>query len=186
MTNAFIVKRKTASVLFFLLFLPVWAFSQNAGLNITGKVTDTKGEPLVGVTVIVQNENRGSVSDNDGRYSIARDVTRPNTTLSFSMLGFKTLTVEVPAVQDVLDVEMEEDVNLLDEAVAIGYGTQTKRTMTAAGPCARSQDNDVGCHTGRRPEHRGARCRLRDFGDGTPVHRGRNPYGRRALDPESG
>ena len=132
MFHSFILKKKIAAALFFLLSLPVWMSAQSTGLNISGKVTDENGDPLVGVTVIVQNENRGSVSDYDGKYSIARDVTRQNTILTFSMLGFKTLTVEVSSTQDVLDVRMEEDVNLLDEAVAIGYGTQTKRTMTAA------------------------------------------------------
>lgn len=116
-----------------LLFAPpVYTGAQNADLYIKGKITDTKGEPLAGVAIILQDENRGEISDAEGNYSIARSVTSKKTTLSFNSLGFKTVNIEVPASQTTVDVVLEEDVNLLDEAVAIGYGTQTKRTITAA------------------------------------------------------
>ncbi|MGN0188651.1 MAG: SusC/RagA family TonB-linked outer membrane protein [Candidatus Cryptobacteroides sp.] len=131
-TQVFIHRLIYAALFLSLLFVPVCAGAQNSDLNIKGKITDSKGEPLMGVAVVVQDENRGEVSDIDGNYSIARNVTKDRTILSFMCLGFKTLTIEVPDSQVVADIVLEEDANLLDEAVAIGYGTQTKRTITAA------------------------------------------------------
>ncbi|WP_256011438.1 SusC/RagA family TonB-linked outer membrane protein [Desertivirga xinjiangensis] len=97
-------------------------------LKVTGKVTDQKGEPLIGVTVKVKGVNTGTTTDVQGNYSIT--VKDRSVVLVFSYLGFATR--EVPVTQNVLNVKLTEQKTGLDEVVVIGYGTQTRKDVTGA------------------------------------------------------
>ncbi len=96
-------------------------------LSVKGAVTDKGGEPLVGVAVQVEGQNTAAITDLDGNYSIAA---APGATLKFSCVGFADKTVAVTA--EVIDVTLEEDVQLLQEVVVVGYGVQKKESLTGA------------------------------------------------------
>lgn len=95
---------------------------------VKGVVKDKFGEPLIGVSISVQNENVGTVTDIDGNYLLK--LSKPGQKLVFSYIGFKTLTVA--ANSETLNVTLQEDAGLLDEIVVVGYGVQKKENLTGA------------------------------------------------------
>lgn len=96
---------------------------------VKGKVTDSEGEPLIGVTVLSKNDKQGGVTDVDGNYSVR--VSGNNPVLQFSYVGYKQEDVRVRG-KSVINVTMEEDSHMLNEVVAIGYGVMRKRDLTGA------------------------------------------------------
>lgn len=97
---------------------------------ITGRVTDaTSGQPLVGVTIVIQGTTSGTITDLDGKFSFK--VTDPNSKLVFSYIGYETLVVSLSGKTS-LDIKLKEDVKVLDEVVAIGYGIQKKKDVTGS------------------------------------------------------
>lgn len=94
--------------------------------TITGTVVDESGMPMPGVNVVVENTNRGVQTDFDGNYSIEAN---DGNHLVFSYIGFAFQRVAV-ANKQIIDVKLIEDAAALDEVVVIGYGTQSKRTLT--------------------------------------------------------
>ncbi|MBN1133134.1 MAG: TonB-dependent receptor [Bacteroidales bacterium] len=99
------------------------------GRTITGKVTDTNGEPVAGVTVAVRGTSRGTITDENGNYSL-QNVTSGDV-LVFSFVGMKTAEVAVND-RSVIDFVMEESAIGLEEVVAIGYGSITKKDLTGS------------------------------------------------------
>ena len=102
--------------------LSVWG--QNT--TITGKVVDPKGEPLVGVSVLEQGTTNGTVTDMNGRYSIA--VQKESSSLRFSYMGFDNQEI-VPGKRRVIDVILTENSVVIDDVVVIAYGTKKRRDM---------------------------------------------------------
>jgi len=90
--------------------------------TVSGKVTDTKGQSLAGVTVVVKGTTQGVISNGDGIFSLTN--VSNNGVLQFSFVGMKTQSVDV-AGKKVINVTMEEEAVGLDEVVAIGYGTRS-------------------------------------------------------------
>ncbi len=106
---------------------PEWA-QQNRTLS--GRVTDTKGQPLPGVTVLVKGTFRGTTTAADGRYSLTN--IPPGAVLSFSFVGFKTQEIPCDG-QTRLDVQLQEDVTTLSEVtVNAGYYTVKDRERTGS------------------------------------------------------
>jgi len=98
--------------------------------QITGSVSDAQGSPLIGVSVFVSGEETtGTISDVDGSFSL--EVSSQADSLTFSYIGFQTLTVPITP-QTSYDVRMLEKSELLDEVVVIGYGTARKRDLIGA------------------------------------------------------
>jgi len=99
---------------------------------VQGTVTSsTDGTSLIGVGVIVKgNTSNGTVTNIDGKYSI--QLQNSDAVLVFSSIGFKTQEIKLNQGQKLLNVVMEEDVNLLDDVVVIGYGTTKKALLTGA------------------------------------------------------
>jgi len=114
-----------AGLLLCLAGLP--ALAQN--LRVQGTVTDTKGEALVGAMVYVQGTSNGSMTGNDGRYSLSGVPSKAS--LVISMMGYEELTVPVDG-RTSIDVQLRDDAEILKEAVAIGYGNQRKVTLTGS------------------------------------------------------
>lgn len=96
--------------------------------NVTGKISDEKGEPLVGVSVLVKGTQTGAISDVDGKYSVVAD---KNATLLFSFIGFLPKEEAVNG-RSTIDLGLEVDPKTLGEVVVVGYGTQKKVTVTGA------------------------------------------------------
>jgi len=96
---------------------------------ISGKVTDSSGISLPGVTIVVKGTTQGIITDTDGKYSLNNV---PNdATLVFSFVGMKSQEIPV-AGKTSINVVMVEDAIGIEEVVAIGYGTQKKINLTGA------------------------------------------------------
>ncbi|NJO01190.1 MAG: TonB-dependent receptor plug domain-containing protein [Bacteroidia bacterium] len=96
---------------------------------ISGTITGTDGEPLPGVNIIVKGTSIGTISDNQGKYTLG--VPEDKNVLTFSFVGYNTQEIEI-GNQSVIDITLEEDVEQMEEVVVIGYGTQEKRDVTGA------------------------------------------------------
>ena len=114
-----------------IALLMVFAIGQaqaQTGKNISGTVTDPNGEPLPGVTIMVQGTNNGTITDLDGKYQI----TAPQgAKLVFSFIGYTNSVIEVGA-GSTFNVTMEEDSQELEEVVIVGYGQQKKASVVGA------------------------------------------------------
>jgi TonB-linked SusC/RagA family outer membrane protein len=99
-----------------------------AAVKITGKVTEANGGALPGVTVVVKGTSTGTVTDQDGKFSL--DVPDTKAILVFSFVGYTT--IEKPASQKVINIVLNEDVQRLEDVVVIGYGTQKKADLTGS------------------------------------------------------
>lgn len=97
--------------------------------TITGIVTDTNGQPLPGVTVLVKGTTTGTISNADGNYSLTN--VPENATLVFSFVGMRSLEQNV-GNQSTINVSMEEETIGIEEVVAVGYGVQRKVDLTGA------------------------------------------------------
>ncbi|WP_424989296.1 SusC/RagA family TonB-linked outer membrane protein [Flagellimonas sp.] len=128
------MRRGILLVLLYVFLMPFCALYMQAGnfleppqATVTGTVTDTSGNPLAGVNLVVESKQIGTISDVDGSFSIAAG---PSDVLIFSMISFKTLTVPIAGREEVL-VAMEEDVTVLGEVVLnAGYYSVSERKRT--------------------------------------------------------
>lgn len=119
------MKRYQLLAIFCSLLLSVSAFAQNT--TVKGKVTDAAGTPIIGAGVIAAN-GTGTTTDMDGDYSIS---VAPNSTLTFSSLGYKNTTVSV-ANRAIINVTLEDDTKFLDEVVVMGYTSQKKNEISSS------------------------------------------------------
>jgi TonB-linked SusC/RagA family outer membrane protein len=105
--------------------------------TITGVVTSaTDNEPLIGVSVQVKETATGGITDVDGRYTVSA---AQGQTLLFSYIGYEDQEIRVGA-SSVINVVMQEDVDILDEVVVIGYGVQKKKLVTGATAQVKGED----------------------------------------------
>ncbi|PTX18887.1 TonB-linked SusC/RagA family outer membrane protein [Pontibacter mucosus] len=111
----------------FMAVLPPVAFGQ--GQAVKGKVRDSKGVPLPGVTVVVKGTDRGTSTNIDGQFSLPQ--AKQGDVLVFSYIGFANKEVTVTGAAE-LDVVMAEADNKLNEVVVVGYGTQKKVNLTGS------------------------------------------------------
>ena len=128
------MQRGLSLCLLLLMFTPAFAAGGQNDQNdrkatITGKVTDTAGQPLVGAGVlVVENPTTGTVTDLDGSYSITVTLGQ---TLRFSSIGYVTKDIAVNSSAPI-QVVLEEDMDVLDDVIVIGYGTARKADLTGA------------------------------------------------------
>jgi TonB-linked SusC/RagA family outer membrane protein len=97
--------------------------------QVTGKVTDSFGQPLPGVTVVIKGTVTGTITNANGNYSLGN--LTPDATLVFSFLGMRMQEIVVGG-QALINVIMEVDAIGIEEVVAVGYGTQRKADLTGA------------------------------------------------------
>ena len=127
---------KRIKLLFACLLLAVSAVAYAQGQQVSGTITDTKGEPVVGVSVVVDGTTLGVITGADGKYSISA---RPGQTLSFYLFGMKSLKKEVTA--SVMDITMEDDALALDEAVVTAMGiTRSEKTLGYAATTVKNEE----------------------------------------------
>ncbi len=108
--------------------LSMTAFCAYAQKTVTGIVKDANGEPMIGVTIMVDGK-AGAITDMDGNFSIPNAT--ESTQLKVSYIGYKDMTVAV-GNQSRLNIVMEEDNQALDEIVVVGYGTMKKSDLTGS------------------------------------------------------
>lgn len=106
------------------------------GKTIVGTVTDTQGEPLIGVTILIKGTSQGVISDLDGKFEIEA---KAGDILQFSSIGFVSQDIKVDN-KHILNIVMAEDAEALDEVVVIGYGTVKKKDLTGAITQVRSEE----------------------------------------------
>ena len=97
-------------------------------MTVRGVVSATTGESVIGAGVMIKGTSTGVTTDIDGRYEISAP---ENAVLVFSSIGYKSLEVRLEG-RSVVNVSLEVDSQLLEEAVAIGYGSQSKITLTGS------------------------------------------------------
>lgn len=108
--------------IFFIFLQPV-----KSQTTVKGTVVDDQNLPLPGVSVLVKNTFKGTMTDVDGTYSLN---VLPTDTIIFSMIGMINQSI-VAGDRTVIDVKLNTETTLMDEVVVIGYGTQRAKDLTA-------------------------------------------------------
>lgn len=122
-----------------LLFLVQVSFAQNK--VITGKITDSNGSPLAGVSISASGTTTGTQTGSDGTYSIT--VSSSVTALIFSSVGFNTLEIPINE-RSVIDISMTLSDASLGEVVVVSYGTRRKEDLTGSVTSVSSKDFQKG------------------------------------------
>lgn len=120
-------KSLRSSLLLGMLLLPMYAGAQSIKIQGT-VVAESDGEPLPGVTVTIDGTNIATVTDMDGHFIIDA---KQKGKLKFSYIGFKTAIKGFSTSGD-MSIKLADDSNMLDEVVAIGYGSLKKSDLTGA------------------------------------------------------
>jgi TonB-linked SusC/RagA family outer membrane protein len=108
----------------FLMPLGLWA----QVVTISGTITDSKNEPIIGATIVVKNTTIGTVTGLNGEYSIKATA---DAILEVRSMGYVSQDIPVNG-QTTINVTMQDDIQNLQEIVVVGYGTQKKVTLTGA------------------------------------------------------
>jgi hypothetical protein len=103
--------------------------STAANVPVSGRVTDSKGEGVPGVTVLVRGTTIGTSTDATGAYTLS---VPEGSTLVFSSVGFTTQEIRITGANSSLAISLKESAKDLSEVVVVGYGTQTKADVTSA------------------------------------------------------
>ncbi len=110
--------------------------------TVTGTVTDAgTGDPLPGVSVVIQGTQTGAITGLDGAYSVV--VPGDDAILVFSYVGYETQEVPVGS-RSTVDIALSEDLELLEEVVVIGYGTQRREALTGSVASVEVAPADIG------------------------------------------
>jgi len=120
-------KRKICLCVFLLLFCALTAFTQS--IQITGTVTDSENQPIIGAGVTVKGTTTGTVTGVDGKYTVT--VPNDNAVLSFSYIGFTSQEVAVEN-RRTIDIVLLENLLQIEEVIVVGYGVQKKETLTGS------------------------------------------------------
>ena len=118
--------RGVAGILMILCALWVCPDASAQTRTLSGKVLDTGGQPVIGAAVMVPGTSNGATTDLDGNFSLRVE---PGTTLEISCIGYTTVRVKAG---EAMTITLEEDSELLEETVVVGYGTQKKASLTSA------------------------------------------------------
>ncbi len=108
--------------------------------KVSGFVADTYGEPIIGASITEKGTTNGVVSDINGNFTIE---VAENATLEISFIGYETHIASV-VDKTSLNIILNEDTQLLDEVVVVGYGVQKKRDLTGAVSSIKMDDSPVG------------------------------------------
>lgn len=112
-----------------MLLFAIASMAQNK-ISVSGVVTDKTGETVIGASVRVKGQqDKGGITDMDGKYHIT--AVPSDATLIFSYIGMREQKVALKS-RSVVNVMMEEDSQLIDEVVVVGYGSAKKRDLTGS------------------------------------------------------
>ena len=128
------MKKQLFSII--LLLSSLAAFAQT--ITVQGKVTDAKtNETLVGVNIVVKGTTNGTLTNIEGYFTLEK--VPPNSTLTFSYVGYQSQDVAVSS-QKTINVILEEETSTLKELVVVGYGTQKKSDVTGSVSSVKGKD----------------------------------------------
>lgn len=117
------------------LVLPVFSVGE-LQTTLTGTVTDVDGTPLPGASIVEKGTTNGTQTDFDGNFSINAGA---NATLIISYIGYTAQEIAVNG-QSTINVTLQEDASQLDEVILVGYGTQSRVSVTNAISSVTSED----------------------------------------------
>ena len=120
---------KLASLLLMTLLSTTVLFAQGPS-EVSGRVLDEDGNPLVGAFVSAKGTNAGTVTDIDGNFTLS--VPAGTETLLFSMLGQQDQELPLEAGKTWYQVVLKTDSHMIEETVVVGYGTMIKRELTSS------------------------------------------------------
>lgn len=118
---------------------PVALSTQQSNVTIKGTVTNANGEPLIGVSVIEKGTTNGIVTDIDGNYQLA---VSKGSTIEFSYVGFAKQEIKVGS-ENVINVVLQEDNQLLNEVVVVGYGSMKRSDIATAISSVKPEDMNL-------------------------------------------
>jgi len=138
MKNKFIKRQKNKFLHLFILgiFFQFASFASAQNQNISGKIVDDNGEPVIGATIIVKGTTNGTSSKADGSFVISAD---PNASIQVSFIGHESKIVN-PSGKTNIIITLEESLKTLDDVVVVGYGTQKKVNLTGSVAAISSKD----------------------------------------------
>jgi TonB-dependent SusC/RagA subfamily outer membrane receptor len=96
--------------------------------KITGLVTDEKGEPIIGASIVLKGSNTGTITDINGAFSLE---VLDQSSITVSYIGYKQSLIKVSTLNN-YKIVLAEDNKALDEVVVVGYGTQKKVNLTGS------------------------------------------------------
>lgn len=140
-----LLKVATCLALGTLLGVPAaWAEPQQAAQSaqkatVSGTVTDSHGEPIIGASVMIKGTQQGTATDMDGRFTLS---VAPGQELAISSIGYKPVVIKPSGTA--MEITLADDAELLEDVVVIGYGTQRKGDVTSAVSSVKAEDFTVG------------------------------------------
>jgi len=118
----------------------IYAGYQKLAGNVSGQVTDDQKNPVAGVSVFVKGSSAGTITDDQGKYSIPANA---GDVLVFSSIGFETSEIKYKG-QKTLNIMLVNTSSSLDQVVAIGYGTTTRKEVTGSVTTLKAADFNKG------------------------------------------
>ncbi|CAG5069767.1 TonB-dependent receptor P3 [Dyadobacter sp. CECT 9623] len=122
------VPRVVSRGIFSLLLMLAFVTAAHAQNTIKGKIKDEQGQALPGVSVVVKGTTAGTVTDNEGNYTVNAE---RNATLVYSFIGYLTQEIAI-GNRNSVDITLQTDTKALEEVVVVGYGTAKKATLTGS------------------------------------------------------
>ena len=113
------------------------------GLIVKGHITDGNGEPVIGANIVVKGTTIGTITDYDGNFTL--EAPDKKSILHIGYIGYKEL--EIPVSSTPLNIILQEDTELLDEVVVIGYGTVKKSDATGSVTAIKPDEFNKGLQT---------------------------------------
>ena len=104
---------------------------------VRGIVSDASGQPVIGATIMVIGSGEGTVTDADGAFAIEAE---PDSEISVSYIGYATQRLKVQTGKDSYSIVLQEDTEVLDDVIVVGYGTQRKSDVTGSIASVRSSE----------------------------------------------
>ena len=109
--------------------------------TVSGLVVDSNGESIIGANIVEKGTANGTITDFNGKFSLK---VAPNATLVISYIGYKTIEMKASEVKAGQTITLQENAEMMDEVVVIGYGTQRKGDVTSAVASVKAEDFTVG------------------------------------------
>lgn len=109
--------------------------------TVSGQVVDSNGESIIGANVMEKGTTNGTITDFDGKFSLK---VAPNATLVISYIGYKNIEMKASELKAGQTITLQENAEMMDEVVVIGYGTQRKGDVTSAISSVKAEDFTVG------------------------------------------
>jgi len=116
--------------------IPETMIQQPPKKQITGRVVDAEGQPIIGANIVEVGTTNGTVTDVDGYFSLSVE---PDATIRISYIGYLVQNINTTG-KNSFNIVLQEDTQALEEVVVIGYGTQNKKTLVGSVAVANEED----------------------------------------------